>query len=172
MSIESIPVSSFMTRDVKTETEDQNIQAVCKTMSEDNIGSIVVLSLGDKEDQKPVGIITERDIVHTIGKLNPVLIHTPIKELMSKPLITLSLSGTIKDALQIMQQKDIRRIPIIDRTTMKGIITDKDIFRAILSNKIPLDDLVSQYATEEAHRLVFDQYREYFFNDILQRGIQ
>ena len=64
MSIESIRVSSFMTRTVKTETEDQNIQAVCKIMNENNIGSIVVVTLRDK-DQKPVGIITERDIVRT-----------------------------------------------------------------------------------------------------------
>jgi CBS domain-containing protein len=96
MSLESIPVSSFMTKNVKTEKEDQNIQAVCKTMNENNIGSIVIVSLGDK-DQKPVGIITERDIVRTIGKLNPVLIHTPTRELMSKPLITLSPSSTINE---------------------------------------------------------------------------
>ena len=58
---------------------------------------------------------------------------------MSKPLITLSPNSTIKDALQTMQQKNIRRIPIVDRATMQGIITDKDVFRAILNNKISLD---------------------------------
>ena len=63
MSLESIPVSSFMTKNVKTEIEDQNIQAVCKTMNENNIGSIVVVSFRDK-DQKPVGIITERHCAH------------------------------------------------------------------------------------------------------------
>jgi predicted transcriptional regulator len=56
MSLESIPVSSFMTKNVQTETEDQNTQAVCKTMNENNIGSIVVVTLLDK-GQKPVGII-------------------------------------------------------------------------------------------------------------------
>jgi CBS domain-containing protein len=131
-----------MTKNVKTETEDQNIQAVCKTMNENNIGSIVVVSLGDK-DQKPVGIITERDIVRTIGQLNPSLLHTPLRELMSKPLITLSPSSTIKDAPQTMQQKNIRRIPIVDITTMQGIITYRDVFRAILNNRISLDNLVS-----------------------------
>ena len=89
MSLESIPVSSFMTRTVKIETEDQNIQAVCKIMNENNIGSIVVVTLRDKA-QNPVGIITERDIVRTVGQLNPSLLHVPIRELMSKPLITLS----------------------------------------------------------------------------------
>ena len=142
MSLESIPLASFMTKSVKTETEDQSIQAVCKTMNENNIGSIVVVSLGDK-DQKPVGIITERDIVRTIGQLNPSLLHTPLRELMSKPLITLSPSSTIKDAPQTMQQKNIRRIPIVDITTMQGIITYRDVFRAILNNRISLDNLVS-----------------------------
>ena len=170
MSLESVPVSSFMTKNVKTETEDQNIQAVCKTMNENNIGSIVVVSLGDKH-RKPVGIITERDIVRTIGQLNPSLLHTPIRELMSKPLITLSPSSTIIDALQTMQQKNIRRIPIVERATMQGIITYKDVFRAILNNRISLDNLVSNAAITEGHRVVFDQYKEFFFNNILQKRL-
>ncbi len=61
--------------------------------------------------------------------------------------------------------------PIVDRETMQGIITDKDVFRAILNNRISLDNLVSDAAITEAHRLVFDQYREYFFNDILPKRL-
>ena len=44
MSIESIRISSFMTRNVKTETEDQNIQTVCKTMNDNNIGSLIIMT--------------------------------------------------------------------------------------------------------------------------------
>ena len=51
MSLESIPVSSFMTRIVKTEYEDQNIQAVCKTMNENNIGSVIVMKAFDGEQE-------------------------------------------------------------------------------------------------------------------------
>lgn len=168
MSLESIPVSSFMTRNVKTETDDQNIHAVCKTMNENNIGSIIIVALGSN-GLGPVGIITERDIVRIMGRLDPVILHMPIKDLMSKPLITLSPHSTIKDALQIMQQKNIRRIPIVDRETMQGIITDKDVFQAILKNEIPLDNLVSDTAIAEGHKLVFEQCREYFFDDMLHK---
>jgi CBS domain-containing protein len=167
MSLESIPVSSFMTRNVKMETENQNIHAVCKAMNENNIGSIIIVALGNSI--KPVGIITERDIVRIIGKLNPVLLHVPIRDLMSKPLITLSQDSTIKDALQTMQQKNIRRIPIVDKETMLGIITDKDIFHAILKNEISLDNLVSDAAITEGHKLVFEQCKDYFFDDMLQK---
>ena len=167
MSLDSIPVSSFMTRNVKIETEDQNIQAVCKTMNENNIGSIIVVALHDK-GQNPVGIITERDIVRVVGQLNPTLLHMPIKELMSKPLITLAPNNTIKDALQTMHQRDIRRIPIVDKAIIQGIITDKDVFRAIINNKISFDNLVSDVSIAEGHALVFDQCREYF-SDVLQK---
>ena len=96
MSIESIRVSNFMTRNVKTETEDQNIQAVCKTMNENNIGSVIITPPFHDNNQKPVGIITERDVVRIIGQLNPSLLHVPIKELMSKPLITLWPNSSIR----------------------------------------------------------------------------
>jgi CBS domain-containing protein len=167
MSLESIPVSSFMTKNVKIETEDQNIQAVCKIMNENNIGSIIVVTLYDT-GQNPVGIITERDIVRIVGRLDPTLLHMPIKQLMSKPLITMAPTSTIKDALQTMQQKDIRRIPIVDKGAIQGIITDKDVFRAIINNRISFDNLVSNVAIAEGHALVFDQCREYF-SDVLQK---
>jgi CBS domain-containing protein len=168
MSLESIPVSSFMTRNVKTETDDQNIQAVCKTMNENNIGSIVIVTMGSNS-LKPVGIITERDIVRIMGRLDPVLLHMPMRDLMSKPLITLPPHSSIKDALQIMQQKNVRRIPIVDGEIMQGIVTDKDVLQAILKNEIPLDNLVSDTAIAEGHKLVFEQCREYFFDDMLQK---
>jgi CBS domain-containing protein len=167
MSLESIPVSSFMTRNVKMETENQNIQAVCEAMNETNIGSIIIVALSNSI--KPVGIITERDIVRIVGKLDPALLHTPIRDLMSKPLITLSPESTIRDALLTMQQKNIRRIPIVDKETVVGIITDKDLFQAILKNDISLDNLSGDAATSEGHKLVFEQCRDYFIDDMLQK---
>ena len=167
MSLDSIPVSSFMTKNVKIETDDQNIQAVCKTMNENSIGSVIVVNLYDR-CRNPLGIITERDVVRIVGKLDPSLLHSPIRELMSKPLITMAPSSTIKDALQTMQQKDIRRIPIVDKGTIQGIITDKDVFRAIINNRISFENLVSDVAIAEGHALVFDQCRE-FFSDVLQK---
>ena len=64
MSIESIPVSSFMTSNVKTETEDQNIHAICKTMNENNIGSLIIMTDLNSTSQRAVGIVTERDRTH------------------------------------------------------------------------------------------------------------
>jgi CBS domain-containing protein len=57
-------------------------------MSNNNIGCVVIVD--DLETRKPIGIITERDIVRTIGMLQPHQLVVAVREHMSQPLITLS----------------------------------------------------------------------------------
>jgi acetoin utilization protein AcuB len=146
MSIESVSVSSIMTKNVRIENEDQNIQAICKIMNENNIGSVIIVKILDVDTTttyKPVGIITERDVVRIIGQLQPSLLRIPVRDLMSKPLITLSPFNSIKDAIYTMQQNDITRIPIVEKENLEGIITDKDIFKAVINKQISIDNLIS-----------------------------
>ncbi|MDQ3839947.1 MAG: CBS domain-containing protein [Thermoproteota archaeon] len=176
MVIESIPVSSFMTRNVITETEDQNIQAVCKIMNENSIGSVVILKRSDNNNpnrnnnkKEIVGIITERDIVRIIALLQPSSLTVPIREFMSKPVITLSPNNSIKDAIQTMQLKNIRTLPVVENQDLQGIITEKDIFKAIMNNRALIPDLFSSNQSLMDRRDVFDQFSEYWFSDVLQR---
>jgi CBS domain-containing protein len=62
-SLDTISVFSIMTRDVKTEKEDQNILRACRIMYENNIGCVIIVNQSDNNNTKPVGIITERDTV-------------------------------------------------------------------------------------------------------------
>ena len=56
----------------------------------------------------------------------------PLSEMMSKPLITIQPGASLKDAVDLMQQKDIRRLPIIDKDgQLVGIVTEKDILRVV-----------------------------------------
>lgn len=176
MVIELIPVSSFMTRNVITQTEDQNVQAVCKIMNENSIGSIIIVKGLDSNNpnrsinnKEIVGIITERDIVRIIGSLQPSLLTSPIREFMSKPVITLSPNNSIKDAIQTMQLKNIRTLPVVENQNLQGIITEKDIFKAIMNNRSLIPDLFSSNQSLMDRRDVFDQFSEYWFSDVLQR---
>jgi CBS domain-containing protein len=176
MAIESIPVSSFMTRNVITQTEDQNIQAVCKIMNDNSIGSVIIVKGLDSNDpnrsnnnKEIVGIITERDIVRIIGLLQPSLLTVQIREFMSKPVITLSPNNSIKDAIQTMQLKNIRTLPVVENQNLQGIITEKDIFKAIMNNRSLIPDLFSSNQSLIDRRDVFDQFSEYWFSDVLQR---
>jgi len=90
-------------------------------------------------DKRAVGIITERDVVRILGKLEPWLLSTPLSALMSKPLITIRSNGSLRDATQTMYLKNIRRLPVIsdkEKTgEIVGIVTDKDIFRMLMKNQ-------------------------------------
>jgi CBS domain-containing protein len=167
-SIETISVSGFVTRDVKTEKEDQNVITACRIMHENNIGCVVIVSKNGANHEKPIGIITERDVVRLLGSLNPSLLQTPLHEIISKPLITISLNSSIKDAIQTMQQKNIRRLVIVDKEKMVGIITDKDIFRAIMNNQDLIPSLLSDKLLVEP-KTVYDQFGQYWFGDILHK---
>ena len=167
-SIETISVSLFMTRDVKTEKEDQNVLTASRNMHENNIGSVIIVKKDDKNNIKPVGIITERDVVHVLGTLNLALLSVPLRDIMSTPLITISINSSIKDAIQTMQQKNIRRLVIVDKEKMVGIITDKDVFRAIMNNQPLIPSLLSDELLSE-HKTMYEQFSEYWFGDILHK---
>ena len=181
VSIESIPVSSLMSKNVKTQTSDQNIRAVCRIMHENNIGSVVIVNHGrdhtngNNTDNKPVGIITERDIVRIIGRLEPSLFVVPVHELMSKPLITISPNNSVREAMHTMQAKNIRRIGVVEKEgkdnnndKMVGIITDKDIFRAIMENQSLIPSILNDELLTQ-HKPVYEQFSEYWFGDILHK---
>jgi CBS domain-containing protein len=168
MSIESIAVSSFMTKGVKTEREDQNIQAVCRIMNENDIGSVVIV---ENLQGNPIGIITERDIVRMLGSLKTELLREPLRQLVSKPLITISSNSSIKDALRTMQLKNIRRLPIVEKegdNNLVGIITEKDVFRTIMKNQNLIPSLLNDEILLE-HKSIHDQFTEQWFGDILHR---
>jgi len=176
IGVESTPVSSCMTANVKTAMENQPIREVCKMMYQNKNGSMLILKKntiddGNKsDDKKPIGIVTERDIVRLMGSSDMYLDNVPVGELMSSPLITINLNNSIKDAIEIMQQKDIRRLPVVDnKGKMVGIITDKDVFRAMLKNQTLVTSFLGDDQLLVDQQLIYSKFSDYWFNDILPR---
>ena len=130
MSKKSRQVSSIMTGEVITARADETIKTVCKLMYENDIGSIVIVKRTVDDPNKPVGIITERDIVRQIGLSELFVVQAPIRQIMSTPLVTIGPNNPIIDAIEIMQLKKIRRLVVIDdKEKMVGIITIKDALK-------------------------------------------
>jgi CBS domain-containing protein len=128
-----------MSKDVKIEVEEQDIGAVCRLMGDNDIGSVVIVKRKGK-DQIPVGIVTERDIVRTLGRKTGDL-KEPLTTFMSKPLVTIRSNSTAREAMQLMNTNHIRRVVVTDQSDrMIGILTEKDIFKALLKKSGLLDD--------------------------------
>ena len=163
MHSEKMSVSDLMNTKVQTDFEDQNIMSACNIMSANNIGSVIIVTYD--RNLGPLGIITERDVVQILGKLDPNLLQTPLRSLMSKPLITIEQSASINDATKIMNNKKIRRLVVVDQNNkMIGILTQRDIFKAI--DKDP--DLFSEFygnAFSSKFKSIYERFNKYSLED-------
>ena len=136
-SLKNITVSTIMTPNVITVNEKQTLREGSKFMYQHNIGGLVVLmdtsNNENAEIDKPIGIITERDIARLVAFSSTLSTDTIISEVMSKPLITINQNSSIKEVTDLMQKNDIRRLPIVDnKGKLVGIITAKDILRSLM----------------------------------------
>jgi CBS domain-containing protein len=110
-------------------------------MIDNNIGSVVVID--NNNSKNPVGIITERDIVRIVSTFSLSDLEVPIRKLMSYPLITLSQSASVLDAMKLMYERKIRRIIILESKTLVGIVTEHNIFKLLMSNRELITTVVS-----------------------------
>ena len=167
MSIESIKVESIMTKDVKTAKKEHTVKAVASIMSENDIGSVVIT----ESENLPLGIITERDVVRVVGKTEAfeALLYFLTHEVMSKPVITIDSRSSIQDAIQTMKMKNIRRLPVVNSEgKMVGIITDKDIFRAIINSQTLLTSMSENVKIE--YRPMYERLSEFVIGEMLLPG--
>ncbi|GKS61878.1 histidine kinase [Candidatus Nitrosocosmicus sp.] len=167
MSLDSSGISSLMTKNIVVAEQDANIIGISRIMSNNNIGSVVIVE--DLKTRKPVGIITERDVIRSIGMLQPHQLVVPVREHMSHPLITLSSQATVLDAMKLMYEKKIRRIIILDHDRLAGIITDKDIFRYLVENKDLLSDIITSGDLPIPENRIKDEMSHFwFFNNFVR----
>jgi CBS domain-containing protein len=169
MSIESIAVSNIMVRDVKTAEENQGINRIAKVMSDNNIGSVVIVKSDDLEGLE--GIITERDIVRiaAAAETSSSTFQLLARDIMSKPVITIDATSSIQDVIQSMKLNNIRRLPVIDRERkMVGIVADKDVFRAIINSQ-SLVASFSENVTIE-YRPIYERLSEFMMGEMLLPG--
>lgn len=169
MTLDSIEVSSIMNHNVITDVDSHKITSACKIMDDNNIGCVIIVSAQDKE--KPIGILTESDVVGALGKINSWLSRKPLndlmptlQDLMSKPVLTIAPTSSVKNAMQIMSNKNIRRLVVVDKNQkMVGIITIKDIFKLINGSAELLTDFYGPNYPAQFTEM-FERFNEYKFD--------
>jgi len=115
-----------MTPRVQTVKAEEPLRRALEKMVKRNVGSIVVL-----ERQRPVGILTERDMARYVARDTSTL-RTQVRKLMSSPLITIEKSGAVQEAMMMMLKHGIRRIPVMEKEKMIGIISERDLLRWVV----------------------------------------
>jgi len=120
-----ILVRDIMAKNVKTvRTDDSVLDAVVK-MNKFDVGSVIVIN-----SNRPVGIITSKNILSRVveSRLDASMIRA--KDIMSSPLITIEPDTSIEDAARLMAQKKIKQLVVMDKEKIYGILSTSDIVKA------------------------------------------
>ena len=113
---------------VATVHADATLQEVVDRMVDHNIGSLVVVPLG--QPSVVLGIITERDILRACATRRLSLAQQCVAEVMSRDLLTGSLHDEVEAIMGLMTEHRIRHLPIVEDGRLRGIISIGDIVKA------------------------------------------
>jgi CBS domain-containing protein len=132
-----ILVREVMSKNVKAVQPDSSVKEAVASMNKFNIGSILVV-----QDNKPVGIVSERDILRRVVEpcLSPE--NLTVGQIMTSPVYTISEMASINEAAKLMAMKKVRKIPVMKKEKLVGIITYTDIVKRVLSMLSILEELI------------------------------
>ncbi len=118
-----------------------NVMYAAGIMKERARGSLIVVDAG-----RPVGIVTERDIVRRLVAEGRSATATKVGDIMSTPLISVGPEATVSAAVKIMYENGIRRLPVIENDRVIGIITSTDLARVLYREREKSDEILRAMA--------------------------
>jgi CBS domain-containing protein len=129
----TLTARDVMTVDIATVKTTDRVGTAIEMMTEKDIGSVVVT-----ENGKPVGILTERDILRRVCPKRLCIKGVTVGEIMSSPLVHIKADAGLGQASSLMGLKGVRRLLVMDRGKVVGIVTQQDVMRGMLETFMSL----------------------------------
>ena len=120
-SLDNFSAKDIMKNQVVTVDASMSVLDTAKMMDDANIGCVVVI-----ENNIAVGIVTERDFVKRVVSKG-IPLTTPIKKVMSSPLIVVNPEENIWEVAELMKQRRIHKVPVVHQNLLVGIVTATDL---------------------------------------------
>ncbi|MDZ7755528.1 CBS domain-containing protein [Rhodohalobacter sp.] len=116
---------------------NETVYDAIKKMADLNIGALLVL-----DDGKVKGIISERDYRNKIILKGRTSASTPVKDIMVKQVFCVNSSDSINLCMQLMTEKKIRHLPVLNNGDLAGIISIGDVVKSVIDDqKVEIDSL-------------------------------
>lgn len=114
-----------MAKNVKTVRTDDSVHDAVVKMNKFDVGSVIVTN-----NNRPVGIITSKNILSRVVEPRLDAGTVNAKDIMSSPIITIEPDASVEDAAKLMAQKRIKKLAVMDKNKILGILSTSDIVRA------------------------------------------
>lgn len=123
------PVKEIMVKEVVTATRQTSVEKALNTIKDTRVGGLVVVDDG----RKVVGIITERDFVFLLADK---LVGKKAKDHMTRKVVTATPAMTLGDVAKVMVRNSFRRLPVVSRGELTGIVTTRMIIDFVGRNSV------------------------------------
>jgi len=109
-------------------------------MAEHSIGALLVL-----KDGRPVGVISERDYARKVILKGRNSSATPVSQIMSSPVLTVRPEQSVRECMQIMTDRRVRHLPVVQGEHVLGVLSIGDLVRAVLEEQQQTIEQLQQY---------------------------
>ena len=116
--------------DVWSVHPDDTVLDAIKVLAEKDIGALIVI-----EDDKPVGIFTERDYARNVYLKGRSSLDTAVRDIMVAPVICARPDQTIEECMAVMTAKHFRHLPVVDGDELVGMVSIGDLVKNVISEK-------------------------------------
>jgi CBS domain-containing protein len=125
---------------VRSIDPDVTVYNALELMAEHGIGALLVLKNG-----KPVGLFSERDYARKLALRGLRSRETTVNAIMSSPVLTISPDASVQQGLQVMTDKFIRHLPVVDGSGVIGMVSIGDLVKAVIQDQQSLIEQLESY---------------------------
>ena len=127
-------------KEVHSVTPNDTVLTAIKRMAELGVGALVVL-----ENEQLVGILSERDYARKIVLVGKSSKETPVRDIMSSPVLTTTLEGRANACMRLMTDRRIRHLPVVDGDQVVGMLSIGDLLKVAISEQQKVIDQLNSY---------------------------
>jgi CBS domain-containing protein len=117
-------------RVIHSVTPDAPVLEAIRLMAEHGVGALLVMS-----GEQLVGVVSERDYARKVILKGRSSNDTPVRQIMSSPVLTVQADQSVHDCMRIMSEKRIRHLPVVDSSGVIGVLSIGDLVRSVLEEQ-------------------------------------
>jgi CBS domain-containing protein len=141
-----------MVKDIITVEAEETAKKAAELMDKHNIGCLIVINFGN-----PIGIVTERDMLKKVVLERRDPGRVKVGNIMSAPLITSHPQADIRDAVRLMNERRIKKLPVIEDGALIGLVSLTDVMRSLAYFEHVISSLCARCQQGKQQKIIVEQ---------------